>query len=298
MKHGSIVCTTSCVPNLERALTDYQGRLGFEAVWQGPVSRDEAFGWAAPEIAGNPMAILQPPSKRRSFVRLIEQPLPAGFKATTTYGWGAFEHTAKDAFQWPEALAGSGFDIVGPPRRIEGLDHLIAMQMVGTGQEMLYLNEIRANTQTTDLPKARSEVDLVFICILAAKDRAKAVQWYCNMLGFDEDETHTIPYSSINRAFGLTSDTMTSLTMIHNDRMPIIEIDGYPSAATPRPQAQGHLPPGNAIVSLAVRDIGAVPLAAITSVSKRETAPFKGHLSACYHGPEGELIELIEVAEE
>lgn len=189
---------------------------------------------------------------------------------------------------------GSGFDIVGPPRRIAGLDHLIALQMVGRGQEMLYLNEVRANTPTTDLPKAASPVDLVFICILAAKDRAKAVEWYCRNLGLDEDETHTIPYSSINRAFGLPADTQTSLTMVHNARMPIIEVDEYPDLATSRPISPGHLPPGNAIVSLAVRDIKAVPLSPITAIRPRETAPFAGCPSACYYGPEDELLELIE----
>jgi len=295
---GSILCVTSCVPDLGAALDDYVGKLGLKLVYDGEVSEDDAESWDSPEVAGRPMASLQPVSLAECYIRLVEQPHDPHFRATQTYGWAAYEHTAEDAFQWPDKLAGSGFEIVGPPRRIAGLDHLIAMQMTGTGQEMLYLNEVRDNTDTTDLPKAKSPVDIVFICILAAKDRAKAVDWYRDVLGLDEAETHTIPYSSINRAFDLPADTQTSLTMMHNGRMPIIEIDGYPSVASPRPKQEGYLPPGNAIVSLAVPDIRAVPLTAITPIRAKQSGPFKGQLCACYRGPEGELLELIESSEE
>ncbi|MEL7188495.1 MAG: hypothetical protein AAGK17_02995 [Pseudomonadota bacterium] len=294
MKNGSIVAVTSAVPNLESALHDYVGRLGLKVVQEGPVSKADALSWDAPKITGNRSAMLQPKSGANSFIRLIEQPLPDGFKATRTYGWAAFELTVEDAFQWPDKLEGSGFDIVGPPRHIAGLEHLIAMQMVGTGQEMLYLNEIRDNTPTTDLPKAQSPVDKTFICILAAQDIDHAVRWYCDKLSLDESESHTIPYSSINRAFDLPADTQTKLTMIHDGRVPIIEVDHYPDIATQRVVQEGFLPPGNAIVSLAVRDLAAVPLAPITPITTIQFGSGEERRCACYRGAEGELLELIE----
>jgi catechol 2,3-dioxygenase-like lactoylglutathione lyase family enzyme len=295
LHHGSILCATAAVPDLEAALADYHKRLGLEIVTRAHVSPEEAAAWNAPAIAGADYAVLQPSSGAESYIRLVEQPLPSGFRATQTYGWAAFELSVQDAFSWPAALEGSGFEIVGPPRHIAGLDHLIAMQMVGSGQEMIYLNEVRANTPTTDLPKANCPVDLTFICILAARDREAALRWYCDHLDLDESETHTIPYSSINRAFALPDTHSTSLTMVHNDRMPIVEIDGYPGIATERPIAAGHLPPGNAIVSLAAAKLEAIDLAPITPIRTCEKAPYLGRRTATYAGPEGELLELVEI---
>ncbi len=295
-KHGSIACVTACVPDLEAALEDYQGRLGLGLISQGSVPSDQALAWGTPAAAGHKQAVLQPTAGTPSYVRLIEQPLPDGFRATQTYGWAAFELSVEDAFSWPEALKDSGFDIVGPPREIAGLEHLIAMQMVGSGQEMIYLNEVRDDTPTTDLPRAQCPVDATFICILAAKDREAALRWYCEKLKLDESETHTIPYSSINRAFGLANDHMTTLTMVHNKRMPIIEIDGYPAETSQRAVAKGHLPPGNAIVTLAVKNLDAIKLAPIAPIHRPRSAPYLGRRTATYRGPEGELLELIEIA--
>ena len=83
--------------------------------------------------------------------------------------------------------------------------------------------------------------------------------------------------------------------MVHKGRMPIIEVDGYPDAASERPIAQGHLPPGNAIVTLAVDDLEAVKMPPITQLHRRQHAPYSGRRSAVFTGPEGELIELVEI---
>lgn len=294
ISHGSIACVTATVPDLDAALGDYEGRLGLACLSRSKVSEADAASWDAPDIVGHRQAILSPVSEAPFAIRIVEQPNPADFRATTTYGWAAFELTVQNVFKWPQSLAGGGFDIVGPPRQIAGLDHLIAMQMVGTGQEMLYLNEVRDNTPTTDLPKAQSPVDKAFICILAAKHREAAVAWYCEKLALDESETHTIPYSSINRALDLPTDTQTTLTMVHSGRMPIIEVDAYPETATDRPSKAGYLPAGNAIVSLAVRNLDAIQLTPIAPIAKRQATPFSGQRSACYRGAEGELLELIE----
>ncbi len=296
LHHGAILCATAAVPDLDMALADYHDRLGLKIVFKGTVPDAQALSWDAPAIAGNRQAVLQPTSGAQSYIRLVEQPLADGFRATQTYGWAAFELSVEDAFSWPTALEGSGFDIVGPPRHIAGLDHLIAMQMVGRGQEMIYLNEVRDNTPTTDLPKAQSPVDLTFICILAAKDRQAATDWYCEKLGLDESETHTIPYSSINRAFELPDTHKTSLTMVHKGRMPIIEVDGYPDIARERPTVAGQLPPGNSILTLAVVDLDAIPLEPITNIQRAENAPYEGRRSATFKGSEGELIELVEIS--
>jgi catechol 2,3-dioxygenase-like lactoylglutathione lyase family enzyme len=134
------------------------------------------------------------------------------------------------------------------------------MQMLGRGREMIYLNEVRADTPTSDLPRAGSPVDRIFIVILATPDRAATLAWYQDKLGLEEGGTYTIPYTMISHAFGLPADTLHGLSMAQKGRMPIVEIDDYPAEATARATAPGML---------------------------RRTATVRG--------PVGELLELVEI---
>lgn len=242
----------------------------------------------------SPFATLQPQSGAPCYIRLVEQPLPPAFRPTTSFGWASYEISVQDVFGWPERLAGSGFEIVGQPREIPGLPYFVAMQMTGRGREMIYLNEVRMNSPASDLPKAQSPVDMIFICILATPDRAATVAWYEEKLGLNAAETYTIPYTMINKAFGLPDETLTSLTMIQNGRLPIAEVDDYPPQARERPREQGRLPPGNALVSLAVDDLDALDLDWIAPPTKYDGSIYAGRRAATVRGSAGELLELIE----
>ncbi len=293
--HGAIAGVLSTVPDLDAALADYHGRLGLTLLEQGTIDADLAASWGCPASAGARIATLQPGSGAPCFLRLIEQPIPPGVVPTTTFGWSAFELTVTDVFGWPARLEGSGFEVVGPPKDIPGLPWFIAMQVHGTGGEMLYLNETRANTPSNDLPKAVSPVDHAFIVILAAPDRAAAVAWYCNALGLDEGETHVIPYTMINRAFALPAETLHGLTMVSKGRLPIVEVDDFPAQATPRPTAPGCLPPGNSLVTLAVESLDACDCTWIAPPVVRDGPLYAGRRVATTSGPAGELLELVEI---
>lgn len=285
------------VPDLRAALRDYRDRLGLRLVEEGPVGAALAAAWGAPGVAAAPMVTLQPQSGTHCFVRLVEQPLPAEFAPTTTFGWAAYELTVEDVFAWPDKLSGSGFRIVGPPKEIAGLPYFVAMQMHGPGREMLYLNESRADTPTSDLPRARSPIDHLFIVILAAPDRAAAVRWYRDRLGLDEGATYEIEYTMINAAFGLPAGTTSKLTMVQNGRMPIVEVDDYPPQARARPRVRGMLPPGNALVSLAVRDLDACRCEWLAPPQVHPGSLYGGRRSATAVGAAGELVELVEIAD-
>ena len=284
------------VPDIDSALTDYRDRLGLRLVDESVVGEALAASWNCPGNAGSRMATLQPSSGSHCFVRLVEQAKPAGYRPTTTYGWNSYEITVEEVFAWPDRLAGSGFEIVGPPREIPGLPYFVAMQIVGTGGEMIYLNESRSDTPSSDMPKARSPVDHMFIVILGTPDRAAAVAWYRERLGFDEGESYEIEYTMINRAFDLPPGTKSGLTMIQNGRMPIIEVDGYPSQARVRPRAEGLLPPGNALVSLAVADLDRCDCAWIAPPQVHAGPLYRGQRSATVIGVAGEMLELVELA--
>lgn len=289
--HGRILGGTVATPDLDGSLADYCDTLGLHLVERG-VLGDLAAAWGAPALADARMAVLMPASGAPAHLRLVEQSLPAGFRPTTTYGWNAFEITVQDVHGWPARLADSGFEIVGPPKAIPGLPSFTAMQMLGRGREMIYLNEVHGDTPTADLPRARSPVDHVFILILGVPDLALALDWYRERLGLEEGGRYTINYTMINRAFGRPDGTPTTLAMAQKGRMPIVEIDGYPAEARPRDVPAGGLPPGNALVTLAVDRLP--ELAWITPPVRRNGPVHGGRLAATTRGPAGELLELVE----
>jgi catechol 2,3-dioxygenase-like lactoylglutathione lyase family enzyme len=295
LTHGCIMGGVVATPDLAASLSDYQGRLGLSLIEQGAVPADLAASWGAPGVAGQPMATLQPTSGAHCFLRLVEQPLPAAFKPTTTFGWASYEITVQDVMNWPAKLAGSGFDIIGPPKEIPEIPFFIAMQMLGRGQEMIYLNETLMSMANTDLPPAHSPVDHLFIVILATPDREATVAWYRDQLKLDEADTFTLEYSMINKAFDLPAGTTSALTMMQKGRLPIVEIDDYPAQAKPRATVNGGLPPGNALVTLAVDSLDDLDLAFITPPVVRTEALYGGRRCATVIGSAGELVELVGI---
>lgn len=295
VKHGSIIGGVATVPDLDAAIRDYRDVLGMQVVERGILSDDLAGSWGCPNSAGTGMGVLQPASGSDCFIRLVEQPDHPEFKPTTTYGWAAYELSVQDVFGWPDRLQGSGFDIVGRPKELEGMPYFVPMQVLGTGREMIYLNEVREDMPSTDLPKAQSLTDQIFIVILASPDRAATVRWYEEKLGFNAGDTFSLAYSMINNAFGLAAGTRSDLTMVQSGRLPIVEVDDYPAIATTRPRHHGMLPPGNALVTLAVEGFDNLDMEWITLPQKREQMPYKGRRSATVKGPAGELLELVEI---
>jgi catechol 2,3-dioxygenase-like lactoylglutathione lyase family enzyme len=295
LTHGRIMGGVVTTPDLDAALDDYHGRLGLNIVERGELTAELAASWGCPNSAGARIAMLQPQSGGHCFVRLVEQPVPDKFRPTRTYGWAAYEFSVQDVYGWPDRLAGSGFDIIGPPKELAGLPYFVPMQVTGRGREMIYLNEVRENTPSTDLPKANALTDHIFICILATHDREANLAWYKERLGLDEAGTYTLEYTMINKAFGLVDGTQSTITMLQKGRLPILEVDDYPEAATVRPRAAGCLPPGNALVTLAVNSLDAVKADFIQPPAVRGGAIYADKRSATVVGMAGELLELVEI---
>ncbi|MEL6876466.1 MAG: hypothetical protein AAGL68_00015 [Pseudomonadota bacterium] len=294
--HGTILGGLSTLPDLAHGLAAYRDVLGLELVEQGDLAGELAASWNCPVNAGSPYAVLQPKSGAPCFFRLVEQPPHPDFKPTTTYGWAAFETTVEDVWHWPDALPSELFEIVGPPKVLENIEPaFIPMQALGPGREMVYLNQVLGDLPDTDLPRAGSPVDKIFIVVLATPSREASIAWYVDRLGLTRGSDYTLPYSMINDAFGMPAETQTTITMVSHGKMPIVEVDDYPAEATARARHDGMLPPGNALVTLAVRDIDACDVEWITPPTPREGALYEGRRAATALGAGGELIECVEV---
>lgn len=293
--HGAILGGLSTVPDLEQAIRAYRDVLGLAVVEQGELDPGLAAGWGCPGNGGSAYAVLRPGSNAPCWFRLVEQPCHPGFRPTRTYGWAAFETTVEDVWRWPDALPADLFTVVGPPKRLANIEPaFIPMQVLGPGREMIYLNQVLGDLPGTDLPRAAAPVDRIFIVVLATPDREESLAWYCDGLGLERGSDYTIPYSMINMAFDLPEETLTTITMVQAGRLPVVEVDDYPASAGPRPTHPGFLPPGNAMVTLAVRDLDACRVEWITAPAARAGALYEGRRAGTARGPAGELVELVE----
>lgn len=294
--HGTILSGTSTLPDLDDGIRAYRDFLGLDLVEIGKLPPRLVESWGCNANAGAPYAILRPRSGEECWFRLIEQAPDPAFVPMTTYGWAAFECSVEDVDRWPTVLPEDLFEVRGMPKTPSTLEPTFrAMQTLGPGQEMLYLNQVLTDPIDTDLPRARSPIDRIFIAVLAAEDRAACVDWYCRKLGLDHAADHTLPYSMINLAFDRPPESLTKLSMVHNGRMPIIEIDSYPEAAGVRPLSREMLPQANALVTLAVGDLDACDVEWRSSPAVFPGPPYEGRRCATTIGAAGELIECVEV---
>lgn len=293
---GRIKCGTVSAPDFAATLADYTGTLGLAVVDDRPVTAALAASWGAPACAGRRTVLLSAPDGTPAFLRLVEASA-SDYRPLQTHGWAAFEHTVADCDALHAMMPGSGFAVIGAPQRVAGFDNFIPFQVSGRNGEVLYLNQVLdAAMADLDLPHTSARVDEMFIAILASPDRAAAVAFHCEALGFEAGDTWSIPYSVINNSFGLPADTITDMTMTRQGRMPGSEIDQYPAAATPRTVPPGELPPGNAMVSFICASLDTIKAPFLAPPARRDGALYAGRRTAVVRGASGELIELIEAA--
>lgn len=296
--HGTILGGLSTVPNIERALAAYRDTLQLELVERGFLEDGLARSWGCPANSGSPYAALRPKSGEPCWFRLVEQADCSDFTPNTSYGWAAFETTVEDVWSWPDRLPPDLFTVVGPPKPLQNMAAaFIPMQALGPGREMIYLNQVLGDLPDTDLPRARAPVDRIFIVVLATPDRLASLRWYAERLGLERGADYKLPYSMINMAFGLPSDHETTISMLRAGRMPVIEVDDYPLEAAERPCHPGMLPPGNALVTLGVRDLDSCAVEWLTPPRRRPGALYEGRRVATTRGVAGELVELVDVGE-
>jgi hypothetical protein len=292
--HGRIKCGTVTTPAFDASLADYTGLLRFTVIEQGLVPADLAASWGTPASAGQRMALLGTTTGAPGFVRLIEGPAVPDYVPLRSYGWASFEFTVADVWTLHDSLKDSVFDIIGPPKLVEGFDNFIPMQVIGRAGEVLYLNKVQRSMSDLELPAAHAWVDHIFIVPLAARDDAATLDFYTQALRFERGGAYTITYSVINQAFGFDDSVKTRMTMTRVGTLPNIEVDQYPPQTIERPTAPGALPPGCALVSFIVDGLDGLDVQFLTPPARRDGPLYAGRRVATCVGPSGELVELIE----
>ena len=285
---------TLTVPDPAATAARYRDWLDYSVVEEGVVDASLAAAWDAPASAGRRYVVAQPASGAGVFLRFVEGAPVPGYAPLRTYGWAAIEICVSDVLAVNARMERSPFEIIGPPRELDGLPAIFPMQVKGPDGEIVYLTQIRGDLPAYDLPRAASLIDKLFILVLACSDMAASGAWLERAAGLFKGREMEIVYTMISKAFGLAEDTRHAIATLTHERDVFLEIDQYPAAAVARPRHAGELPPGVALCTLIHPDLDALPGPWLSPPVPREGAVYGGRRAGVVQGPDGTLLELVQ----
>ncbi len=290
---------TLTVSDLARSQALYRDFLDHTTVESGALDGDLASALGAPGAAGAPYAVMKPASGAEIYLRLVQQPPHPDFEPLKTYGWAAIEICVQDVLAAHERLKPSPFEVIGPPREIEGLPAIYPMQVKGPDGEIVYLTQIRSDLPAYDLPRAAAPIDKLFIFVLACSDMRASIRFAEEKLGLALGRDMDIVYTMLANAFGTPHERLYTISTVIHERDVFLEFDQLPPMARPRPAHKGLLPPGVAVGSLSIPDFAErVDRFAdwlIAPPAQRPGAVYDGRRAATMRGPDGTLFELVEM---
>lgn len=287
-------CATLVVADVAASSARYSEWMNYSVVEEGKVPADLAQAWQAPASAGRPYALLQPASGEEVFLRFVEGEPVASYAPIRTYGWAATEICVSDVMAVNARMEESPFEIIGPPKDLDGFATVKPMQVKGDDQEIVYLTQILQPGEGSGLPNPTSLIDRPFIMVLASDDLEASVKWVEDVLGLPVIDPVPIRYSMINLAFDLDPETKTPIVTARGAGQTFLEIDQYPAETTVREKHEGALPPGVAITSMLHPDFARLEGHWASAPVVREGPLYAGKRSGVLLTPEGALLEVIE----
>jgi len=284
------------VADLNRSKQAWADITGFSIIDEGTLPESLCAAWNAPAAAGSPYVLFATGNKEPFHLRLVETGNTLPFGSPMHYGWMANELLAEDVDELTPRLHDSEFTVIGGPHDLfPRAKAPRAVQTTGPDGELVYFTRIIAGGTVNALKPAESYVDRSFNLIAAGPDIELMRQFYEDTLGqrMNAPIVFRIPY--LAAACGVTPDTPFHIQVAKiGTRRSIIELDQLPGNASPRPQGDGELPPGIAMVGFNVSDLDALPVAPRAAPAAVDCAPYNGARVAVIEGPAGEWLELIE----
>jgi len=287
-------CATLVVADVAAAAARYVEWMGYAVVEQGVVSEALAALWLSPASAGKPYALLQPASGAETFLRFVEGTPVDGYEPIRSYGWAATELCVTDVMAVNDQMIASPFEVIGPPKNLDGFATVKPMQVKGADKEVVYLTQMLVSGPEHGLPTARSLVDRPFIMVLACPDLRLCTAWFRDVLGLEVIEPVAIHYSMISKSFNLPEGEKVELVTVKWQGEVFIELDQYPAAATIRDKAEGELPPGVAITSMTHPDFARLEGHWAVEPVVMAGPLYAGRRVGMLTTPEGALLEVIE----
>ena len=281
--------------DLDRSIAWYTRWLDYTVVEDSAVSADLAQSWSAPHASSRRQVVLQPASGRDVYLRFVEQDPHPDYEPLKSYGWNAIEICTQDTHVVNERMVDSPFDIIGPPKKIAGLDAIYPMQVMGPDKEVVYLTQINDDLPEYDLPRADSLIDSLFILVMGSSDMERELTFLRDIIGLSSGRTMEIDYTMINKAHGLADGTLHALATVKHERDVFLEVDQYPDSSTARPRRDGELYPGIALATLYHPDFDAVLKRTGQTAITPPGVIYGGKRAFTVTTPDGTLLEIVEL---
>lgn len=285
---------TLTTPDARGTAQAYQRWFEYVVAGEGTVSRALAAAWGAPALAGRGTLLLHARDAPETLLRLVETPGATDAVALPGHGWNAMEVLVRDPYALARELEGSPFRVIIPPRPLPFDASLHAMQVLGPAGELLYVTALPADRTILDLQAARSRVDRPFIAILGGADIEAMLAFYSGPLRTPVIAPTQTIVKIINDSFGLDAGHRVPLGIVKLPRDALIEVDGLPAAAQPRPCRAGELPAGFALVTFECAALDALDVSWVQAPRALSEAPYHGRRMAVTRGAAGEWLELVE----
>jgi catechol 2,3-dioxygenase-like lactoylglutathione lyase family enzyme len=290
---------TLTVADVARSEALYRDWLFYDTVESGVLATDLAVSWGAAQSAGKPYVVMQPKSGAEIYLRFVQDDPHPDYQPLKTYGWAAIEICVEDVLKVNERMLDSPFEVIGPPRELDGMPAIFPMQVQGPDGEIVYLTQIRDDLPMYDLPRATSLIDRQFIHVCAVSDLTGTLNWCQDKLGLSFGRDMAIVYTMLANAFHVPHDNTFTIATLTHDRDVFFEFDQMPPAACARPAWSGRLPQGVAISTIIVPDFAERMRThagwLITPPAPHLGEIYKGKRAATMRGPDGILFELVEV---
>jgi hypothetical protein len=288
---------TLTVQDITRSEAVYRDWLDYRTIESGKLNTDLAQSWGAPGSAGKPFIVMQPESGAEIYLRFVQDEPHPDYSPLVSYGWAAIEICVQDVLKVNERMLDSPFEIIGPPRELDGMPAIFPMQVKGPDQEIVYLTQIRDDLPEYDLPRATSLIDRQFIHVLATADLKGMLSWCEDKLGLSFGRDMAIVYTMLANAFGVPFENKFTIATLTHERDVFYEADQLPTAASPRPFWPGRLPQGIAISTLICPDFEKRTQRfadwLIAPPGMYPGAIYNGRKAATLRGPDGTLFELV-----
>lgn len=286
---------TLSVADLDAAEARYRDYLDYETIASGPLGEGLAAAFGAPRAAQARHVVMRPASGAEIYLRLVEQPAVEGYRPLVTFGWNAIEICVQDVLAAHERVQGSPFEVIGPPREIDGLPAIYPMQMRGPDGEIVYLTQIRDDLPAYDLPRATAPIDRLFILVAGCSDMHASLKWFDETLGFETGRVMDIEYHMLADAYGTPRTELHTISTAVHGRDVFLELDQYPPEAGPRPMREGWMAPGASVGTFLHPDFDSIKGDWVSPPTVREGAPYSGKRSGVLRGPDGLLVEVVEL---
>lgn len=280
--------------NIDRSIEWYSKWLDYALIEDATFPETVSKAWNAPKAAGKRCATLRPASSRNIFLRFVEQDAHPDYAPLKTYGWNAVEICTQDTEAVNALMIESPFEIIGPPKKIPGLDSIYPMQVMGPDREVVYLTQINGDLPAYDLPRASSLIDSLFILVTGSPDMDRELKWLEEIIGLSPGRTMEINYTMINKAHGLPDGTQHALATVTHKRDCFLEVDQYPDGSMVRPRRDGELFPGISGASFHHPDFDAVLERAGATAIKPPGTLYRGKRAFTVTSPDGTLYEIVE----